>query len=94
MGALSRPGPFDRRRDADSAAGRRERRYVLLPRRAVEIRRQESTGLIGEKRVDSDYVATLKMVEDDLVGDGEEGPVGTPAALHAGLPADSAHPFV
>jgi hypothetical protein len=71
-----------------------ESRYVLPPRRAVEIRRQESTGLIGEKRVDSDYVATLKMVEDDLVGDGEEGPVGTPAALHAGLPADSAHPFV
>ncbi|MDA8180234.1 MAG: hypothetical protein M0T69_12005 [Deltaproteobacteria bacterium] len=94
MGALSRPGPFDRRRDADPLAGRDERRHVLLPRRAVEIRRQEATGLIGQKRVDSDYVVTLKMVEDDLVGDGEERPVGTPAALHAGLLANSAHPFV
>ncbi len=49
----------------------------------------------GERRgIDSDYVATLKMVEDDLVGDGEERPVGTLSALDAGLLADSSDPFV
>jgi len=94
MGALSRPGPLNCWRDPDPAASRDERRHVLLPRWSVEIGRQEPTGLIGQKRVDSDYVPALEMVEDDLVGDREEGPVGTPAALHAGFLANSAHPFV
>lgn len=94
MGALSRPGPFNRRRDADPLAGRDERRHVLLPRWSVEIGRKEKACFIRKKWVDPDHVSALKMVEDDLVGDGEERPVGTPAALHAGLPANSAHPFV
>jgi hypothetical protein len=94
MGALSRPGPFDRRRDAHPLAGRDERCHVLLPRRSIEIGRKEKAGFVGKKRVDPDYVAALKMVEDDLIGDGEEGPVGTLPAFDAGLLTDAPDPFV
>ena len=46
------------------------------------------------KRVDPDDVAAPKMVEDNLVGNGEEGPVGTLSALDAGFPTDAPGPFI
>src|SRR3990170_5584443 len=75
VSALAGPGPFDRRRDPDPAAGLSKRRHVLLPRRPIEICRKEKAGLVLKERVDPDHVLALKVIEDDLVGDGKEGPV-------------------
>ena len=76
------------------ATGLREGGHVVAPRRLVEVRRQEPTRFIGQERVDPDNVTSLKMVDDDLVLDREEGLVRTFAALHSRLLANAWDPLV
>ena len=94
MGAVARARSLDGGRETMRLTGLREGGHVCGPRHLVKIRGEEPTGVIGQEWVDPDNVTPLKMVEDDLVLDREEGLVRTLAALHSRLLANAPDPLV
>ena len=95
MRALAGAGALDRHGSADGSAGLGKRGDIFLPRTLVEVCGEKPTGLVFEKRVCTDNVPTLSVIDDDLVADGDEGLIHAVTAL-ASSPklAQSRFPFV
>jgi len=94
MSTVPRPRALDGAGHPDHPARLGERQHVVLPRALVDVGRDESAGLVREKRVDADHVAPLEVLPDDLVGHRQERQAGALPALDTRLLADAAHPFV
>lgn len=94
MGAVTRARALDGHRGADRSTRLHEGRCVIHPRRLVEIRRQEPTGLVLEKRVDTHHMAPLGMIQNGLIVGWEERLIGAFPAPDPRELADAAHELV
>ena len=74
MASASGPGPFQQGGHVPFAAGVEVGTHLFLPRRLIEIRREEPTRLVGQHRIDTHGHSARQMVVDDLVGQREKFP--------------------
>ena len=85
VGAVPGAGALHGGGKPHAPAGLPEGGHVLGPGSLVEIHRQEPAGLVPEQGIDPHHVPALQVIEDSLVGERQEGLVGTLPALHWGF---------
>lgn len=94
VGTISRPGTFHGYRHMVLLTCRYERSHIFLPRSFVEVDSEKPARFVLQERIDTSHILTLKMIEDDLVRDGNKSLVGTITALDAWFVAYAMNPLV
>ena len=94
VGAIPRSRALDGAWNAQAPTGLEERPDIPLPGCLIEVDRQEPARLIFEERIDADHMPPLKVVEDNLIVDGNECLIRALAALDFRQLADTPYELV